>query len=83
MNVDTIRALFTYLTAFIVAIGGMVLIFLSRTDPAAADFRVVAGSFVGGALTFLFGSEVATRTARQATASTLAAHMTNGNGGAS
>lgn len=86
--IDTIKAVFTYITASATALGGMVAIFLTRSDPSASDTRVVLAGFVGGAFAFLFGQEVATRTARQAQASTQAAadvtakiaNATNGNG---
>lgn len=76
-TVDTIRAVATYVIAAIVVIGGFVIL----RDPSvdAADHVVIAG-FVGSALTFVFSSEVQTRTARQAAASTAAANASNGNG---
>lgn len=81
MTVDTIRAVFTYLTTAIVVMGGGAILFAARADPSASDTRVVIAGFIGSALTFLYGAEVQTRTARQATASTLAAaHAANGGG---
>lgn len=74
--VDTIRAVATYLIAFTVVVGGGAIIFVSRGDPAAKDIIAIVAGFIGSALTFVFGSEIQTRTARQAAASTLAA--TNG-----
>jgi hypothetical protein len=85
-TLDTIRALFTYLIALIViAGGGLALVVLGGAANAntTTDTRVVIAGFVGSALTFVFGSEVQTRTARQAAAQTSAATSTttNGNGG--
>ncbi len=70
--VDTIKAAITYATASLLVLGGLVAIYQSRLDVGAADTRVVIASLVGSAITFLFGSEVQTRTARQAASQTLA-----------
>jgi hypothetical protein len=77
-TVDTIKAVFTYATALVVVVGGGAAIFVSRADPAASDTVAIMAGFVGFALNFLFGSEVQTRTARQAAAATAAATGTNG-----
>jgi hypothetical protein len=69
---DTIKALFTYVTATAIALGGMIGIFLTRTEPGAGDTRVVLAGFVGTAIAFLFGQEIQTRTARQTSAATAA-----------
>jgi len=76
--VDTIRAVATYLIAFTVVVGGGAIIYVSRADPTATDVVAIVAGFVGSALTFVFGSEVQTRTARQAAASTYAASLANG-----
>lgn len=86
MSVDTIRAIFTYVTALIVVLGGGAIIYLSRGDPSSSDVVAIVAGFVGAALSFLFGAEVQTRTARQsATATAVGAAtstpVTNGNGG--
>lgn len=82
MQVDTIRALFTYATALIIVVGGGAIIYLSRSDPAATDVVAIVAGFVGSALTFLFGSEVQSRTARQSATATIAAHAATAvNGG--
>lgn len=79
-QIDTIRALFTYLIATIVVVGGGAILFTAR-DPTSSDLRVVVAGFIGSALTFVFGSEVQTRTARQSAAATAAATTTaNGHG---
>jgi hypothetical protein len=70
--IDTIRAVFTYTIALIVVAGGLVMLFLTRSESASADLRVIIATLVGSALTFTFGQEVSTRTARQAASSTAA-----------
>lgn len=76
--IDTIRALFTYATAMLIGVGGLWAVV---TQPMAPDTKTIVGAFIGSALTFLFGQEVQTRTARQAnTASALGASQNAGNG---
>lgn len=81
--VDTIRAVATYIIAFTVVLGGGAVIYVSRADPSATDTVAIMAGFVGSALTFVFGQEVQTRTARQSAAATYAASVApvNGNGG--
>lgn len=79
-TVDTIRAIATYIIAFVVVVGGGAIIYASRADPSATDTVAIMAGFVGSALTFVFGQEVQTRTARQAATQTAAANVTNGNG---
>jgi hypothetical protein len=76
--VDTIRAVATYLIAFTVVVGGGIIIYATRNDPASRDVIAIFAGFIGSALTFVFGSEVQTRTARQAASATYAATLTNG-----
>jgi len=71
-TVDTIRALFTYAIALVVVVGGGAIIYFSRNDPSATDTVAIVAGFVGSALTFVFSSEVQTRTARQSATATLA-----------
>lgn len=78
--IDTIRALFTYATALLIGVGGLWAIV---NTPMEADTKTIVGAFVGSALTFLFGQEVQTRTAKQtatATADGVASQTKNGNG---
>jgi len=79
MQIDTIRALFTYISALVILIGGGALLFATYADPQANSLLVMVGGFIGAAIQFLFGQEIATRTARQSTAATLAAQV-NGSG---
>lgn len=77
--VDTIRAVATYLIAFTVVLGGGAIIFALRSEPNSADIIAIVAGFIGSALTFVFSSEVQTRTARQSATATLAANAaTNG-----
>lgn len=76
--VDTIRAVATYLIAFTVVVGGGAIIYATRADPSARDVIAIVAGFIGSALTFVFGSEVQTRTARQSAAATYAAGAVNG-----
>jgi hypothetical protein len=72
---DTIKALFTYLIVLIVVVGGCLMLYSMRLDPpesGSGTLSLAIVGFVSGALTFLFGQEVQTRTARQAAASTAA-----------
>jgi hypothetical protein len=69
--IDTIRAVATYVIALVVVVGGFLII---RDPNAAIADKVVVAGFVGSALTFVFGSEVQTRTARQAATQTAAAN---------
>jgi hypothetical protein len=80
MPIDTIRAVFTYVTVLVVVLGGFVIIYVTRSDGNATDTRLMIAGFIGSALTFAFSTEVQTRTARQSAASTAAAASTNGNG---
>lgn len=77
---DTIRAAATYLIAGVVVIGGLAYLYATRLDTAGADTRVVIAGFIGSALTFVFGSEVQTRTARQSAAATAASAAASTNG---
>jgi class 3 adenylate cyclase len=65
LQVDTIRAVATYTIALLVIGGGGLMLFISRADTGIDDLRVVVAGFIGSALTFVFGQEVQTRTARQ------------------
>lgn len=79
-TVDTIRAVFTYIIALLVVVGGGFVIFFSRNDPSSTDTVAIMAGFVGSALTFVFGSEVQTRTARQTNTANLQGATTHANG---
>jgi hypothetical protein len=79
-TIDTIRALFTYVTALIIVVGGGLIIYGSRSEPAAADVVAIVAGFMGAALTFLFSSETQTRTARQTSTASEGGAMQHANG---
>lgn len=72
LPIDTLRALFTYTLGMIVVVGGGLMIFVTRNEAAASEIRLLIAGFIGSVLTFMFGQETQTRTARQAAASTAA-----------
>jgi len=75
-KIDTIRALYAYTIAGgIILGGGASIIFVPELD---ANTKLVIAGFMGSAITFVFGQETATRTARQQASATLAAGSTNG-----
>jgi len=80
MMIDTIRAIFTYVTVLVVVIGGFLIVFITRSDSNATDTRLMIAGFIGSALTFAFSTEVQTRTARQSAAATYAATAVTTNG---
>jgi hypothetical protein len=73
MQVETIKALVTYLTALLLIVGGLLFLYFSRLDPPDAQtsalIPLIAG-FVGAAIQFLFNRETQTQTARQVERST-------------
>jgi hypothetical protein len=75
-TIDTIRAVFTYIIALTIVVGGGYILFETRTDPSVGDFRAVVAGFIGAAVTFAFQQETQTRTARQSnTAATTGATL--------
>ena len=78
-KIDTIRALFAYgIAACVIIGGGASLIFVPDLD---ANTALVLAGFIGSAMTFVFGQETATRTARQQASATLAAGPVAQSGG--
>jgi peptidoglycan/LPS O-acetylase OafA/YrhL len=80
LQVDTIKAVFTYVIAAFIVVGGFLVLYTTRLDPPESNSQNVAlvvSGFIGSAITFVFGSEVQTRTARQAAASTAASTAAN------
>jgi hypothetical protein len=77
MQVDTIKALATYVIALVIVVGGFLILFATRNEPVT-DTRLIIAGFMGSAVTFVFSSETQTRTARQAAAATYAATISNG-----
>ncbi len=67
MQTDTIKALFSYGTALVIIIGGGLFLFATRLDPpesASQDYGLLVAGFIGAAVTWIFSSESATRSAR-------------------
>lgn len=77
-TIDTIRAIFTYSTAMVISIGGLAALVLVPT--MSPDTKTIVGAFIGGALTFLWGQEVQTRTARQTNTAQQAGAIAHANG---
>lgn len=75
--VDTIKALATYLIALVIVVGGFLVLYLTRSDIAASDTRVIIAGFMGSAITFVFTRETQTQTGRQTAAATVAANNHN------
>lgn len=75
MSVATAQTIFTYVIVLVVVIGGGVMLFALRNDPANG-LSTLVGGFIGAALTWTFGREIGAATAREAARQTL---VTNGN----
>jgi hypothetical protein len=73
MQADTVKLWFTYAIAFVVIVGGGVMLFITRTDPDPANLQLLIAGFIGAAITFVFGAESATRATRAAQSSAAAA----------
>jgi hypothetical protein len=79
VQTDTIKLIFTYTIAAIVIVGGGLMLFLARNDPAdsgAQALQLVIAGFIGSAITFVFGQESATRATRAAQSSAAGAAAT-------
>lgn len=61
---DTLKLLLVYGNATVVILGGGWMLYVSRAESDATDFRLVVAGFIGAAISFLFGQESATRSAR-------------------
>jgi hypothetical protein len=79
-TVDTIRAIFTYVIATAVVVGGGYVIYAVRTEANSQDTVAIIAGFVGAALSFVFSTEVQTRTARQTTTAHAEGAVTHANG---
>jgi len=68
MNVDIIKAIFTYLIALVVVVGGMVQIhFLLQAGIISGDAGLaILGPLIGAAISFVFVQENSTRMSRAA-----------------
>jgi hypothetical protein len=75
MSADTIKLIFTYGIALVLIVGGGVMLYSVRLDPAesgSATLSLAIVGFIGAAVQFIFSSESATRATRAAQASTSA-----------
>jgi hypothetical protein len=79
-TIDTIRALFTYLTATLVAVGGLWAIINTPMEP---DTKTIVGAFVGSAFTFMFSQEVGKQASKAQTAASISGATLHANGIAS
>jgi hypothetical protein len=68
--IDTIKAVFTYVTALTIIVGGGAFLYQTYADPNAQTVGIIAivSGFIGAAIQFVFGSEIQTRTAKQSEA---------------
>lgn len=72
MNADTLKLIFTYALAFVVVVGGGLILFVTRLDPpdsASRDYGLLIAGFIGVALTYVFNRETATQATRAAESS--------------
>ena len=70
MTAETVKTFFTYLTAYTIIVGGFVIIYLTRSDVAASEIRLLIAGFIGSAITFLFSKSVADQASANATPNT-------------
>jgi hypothetical protein len=70
MSTDNIKTFFTYLTALALIVGGLAIIYFTRSEVAAAEIRLLMAGFIGAATQFLFASRVADQASANATPTT-------------
>lgn len=81
MQADTIKLVFTYTIAFVVIVGGGLMLYLTRLDPSdsgSANLQLLLSGFIGAAITFVFNAEAGTRATRAANASVAAGAAASG-----
>lgn len=71
MNVENIKTLFTYLTALVLIVGSLAIIYLTRAEANGQEIRLLLAGFVGAATQFLFSERVAASAAANATPTTV------------
>lgn len=79
MQADTLKLIFTYVIATIVIVGGGLMLYASRLDPAdsnSQNLSLVLAGFIGAAIQFVFNRETQTSTARQVERATAAGAAT-------
>ena len=62
--IDTLKALFAYIIAFTIIGVGFWIIYQTRLEPGAHDLQLLISGFIGSAITWVFGRETQTQTAR-------------------
>lgn len=70
MNTEAIKTFLTYLTALILVVGGLLVIYLTRAEADATEIRLLIAGFIGAATQFLFSERVAASAAANATPNT-------------
>ena len=79
---DSIKLVFTYSIAAIIIVGGGLMLYFSRLDPAeqVSNLQLVIAGFMGASITWVFSSESSTRATRASQSSTAAgANAASGN----
>jgi hypothetical protein len=79
VSADNIKVLFTYALAFVVVVGGGLMLYATRLDPpesASQDYGLLVAGFIGIALQYVFNRESATQATRLAQSSFAAAQPT-------
>ncbi len=80
---DNIKLMFTFLIAFIVIVGGGLMLYAIRLDDPdntnSANLSLLLAGFIGAAITFVFGRETSTQATR-ASQSSNAAGVASQNG---
>ncbi len=71
MQTDTIKALFTYVIALVIIVGGFIFLYATQGNTDQLLAGAVIG-FIGSAIQFVFNRETQTQTARQVERSTAA-----------
>jgi hypothetical protein len=69
---DTIKLLYTYTIAAVVIVGGGLMLYAVRLDPAdsnSQNLSLLVAGFIGAAITFVFNRESATQATRAAQSS--------------
>jgi hypothetical protein len=65
VRTDTLKVVFTYFIAIVDIVAGFWFLYATRSEENIMDIRLAVVGFITAALTWVFQSETATRTARQ------------------
>ena len=67
VQADAIKLVFTYSIAAVVIVGGGLMLYATRLDPAeSSNLQLVLAGFIGAAITFVFNAESSTCATRAA-----------------